>query len=54
MGMQAARKRPGRAARGRWHGGVPAADGDDIVTSDPGDLRALAEPPGIHVDLIPI
>jgi hypothetical protein len=31
-----------------------AADGDDILTSDAGDLRALAEAAGIHVDLIPI
>ena len=30
-----------------------AADGDDILTSDPGDLRALAEAADIHVDLIP-
>jgi hypothetical protein len=25
-------------------------DGDDIVTSDPGDFRALAEAAGVHVD----
>jgi hypothetical protein len=31
-----------------------AADGDDILTSDPGDLRALAEAAGIHVDLLPV
>ena len=31
-----------------------AADGDDILTSDPGDLRALAEAAGIHVELIPV
>jgi hypothetical protein len=31
-----------------------AADGDDILTSDPGDLRALAQAAGIHVELIPI
>ena len=31
-----------------------AADGDDILTSDPGDLRRLAEAAGIHVDLIPV
>ena len=31
-----------------------AADGDDILTSDPGDLRALAETAGIHVELIPV
>jgi hypothetical protein len=27
---------------------------DDILTSDPGDLRALAEAADIHVDLIPV
>jgi hypothetical protein len=31
-----------------------AGDGDDILTSDLGDLRALAEAAGIHVELIPI
>jgi hypothetical protein len=31
-----------------------AADGDDILTSDPGDLRALAEAAGIHLELIPV
>ncbi|HLQ55202.1 MAG TPA: hypothetical protein VK162_13145 [Streptosporangiaceae bacterium] len=31
-----------------------AGDGDDILTSDPGDLRALAAAAGIHVDLIPV
>jgi hypothetical protein len=31
-----------------------AADDDDILTSDPGDLRELAEAAGIHVDLIPV
>jgi hypothetical protein len=31
-----------------------AADGDDILSSDPGDLRALAEAAEIHVDLIPV
>ena len=31
-----------------------AADGDDILTSDPGGLRALAEAAGIHVGLIPV
>jgi hypothetical protein len=31
-----------------------AADGDDILTSDPGDLRILAEAAGIHVDIIPV
>ena len=27
-----------------------AADGDDILTSDPEDLRTLAEAAGVHVD----
>lgn len=31
-----------------------AADGDDILTSDPGDLRALAEAAEIHLELIPV
>jgi hypothetical protein len=31
-----------------------AADGHDILTSDPGDLRGLAEAVGRHVDIIPI
>ena len=31
-----------------------AADGDDILTSDPGDLRALAEAADIHVELVPV
>jgi len=31
-----------------------AADGDDILTSDPGDLRVLAEAADIHVELIPV
>jgi hypothetical protein len=31
-----------------------ARDGDLIVTSDPGDLRALAGTAGVHVDLIPV
>jgi hypothetical protein len=31
-----------------------AADGDDILTSDPGDLSGLAEAAGTHVDIIPI
>ena len=31
-----------------------AADGDDILTSDPGDLRVLAETAGVHVELIPV
>jgi hypothetical protein len=31
-----------------------AADGDDILTSDAGDLRVLAEAAGVHVELIPV
>lgn len=31
-----------------------ATDGDDVLTSDPDDLRALAESAEIHVDLIPV
>lgn len=31
-----------------------ARDGDDILTSDPGDLRVLAEAADIHVELIPV
>jgi hypothetical protein len=31
-----------------------AVDGDDIVTSDPGDLRILAEGAEVHVELIPV
>lgn len=31
-----------------------AGDGDDILTSDPGDFRILAEAAGIHVDIIPV
>jgi hypothetical protein len=31
-----------------------AADGDDILTSDPGDLRALAQAAGVYVELIPV
>jgi predicted nucleic acid-binding protein len=31
-----------------------AADGDDILTSDPGDLIALAEAADIHVELIAV
>ena len=31
-----------------------AADGDDILTSDPGDFRALAEAAGVHVDLVSV
>jgi hypothetical protein len=31
-----------------------AGDGDDILTSDPGDLRALAQAAGAHIELIPV
>lgn len=31
-----------------------AQDGDSILTSDPGDLRGLAEVAGTHVDLVPV
>jgi hypothetical protein len=31
-----------------------AADGDEILTSDPDDLRGLAEAAGVHVDLVPV
>jgi hypothetical protein len=31
-----------------------AGDGDDILTSDPGDLRRLAQAADIHVELIPV
>ena len=31
-----------------------AADGDDILTSDPGDLRGLAQAADLHVELIPV
>lgn len=31
-----------------------AVDGDDILTSDPGDLTALAEAASVHVDLVPV
>lgn len=31
-----------------------AGDGDDILTSDPGDLRTLAQAAGVHVELIPV
>jgi hypothetical protein len=30
-----------------------ATDGDDMLTSDPDDLRPLAEAAGVHVDLLP-
>ena len=47
-------------ARSRTTGAIDAtvvclaADGDDILTSDTGDLRILAEAAAIHVDLIPV
>lgn len=31
-----------------------AKDGDEILTSDPSDLRALARAVGVHVDLVPV
>jgi hypothetical protein len=31
-----------------------AGDGDEILTSDPNDLRTLAEAAGVHVDLVPV
>jgi hypothetical protein len=31
-----------------------AADGDDVLTSDPGDLKDLAQAAGVHVELIPV
>jgi hypothetical protein len=31
-----------------------AQDGDDILTSDPADLRGLARAAGVHVDLISV
>ena len=31
-----------------------ARDGDEILTSDVGDLRRLAEAAGVHVDIIPV
>jgi hypothetical protein len=31
-----------------------AADGDDVLTSDPGDLKDLALAAGVHVELIPV
>jgi len=31
-----------------------ARDGDDILTSDPEDLRDLAQAAGIHVEIIPV
>jgi hypothetical protein len=31
-----------------------AADGDDVLTSDPDDLMDLAQAAGVHVELIPV
>lgn len=31
-----------------------ATDGDDVLTSDPEDLRTLAEAAGVHLELIPV
>jgi hypothetical protein len=31
-----------------------AADGDDVLTSDPGNLRDLTQAAGVHVELIPV
>lgn len=31
-----------------------AEDGDDILTSDPGDLRVLAQAARVHIELIPV
>ncbi|MHB8670895.1 MAG: hypothetical protein ACYDAD_10140 [Acidimicrobiales bacterium] len=31
-----------------------ARDGDEILTSDPDDLRGLAEAAGVHVELVPV
>jgi hypothetical protein len=31
-----------------------ASDGDDILVSDVGDLRILAQAAGVHVELIPV
>jgi hypothetical protein len=31
-----------------------AGDGDDILTSDPGDLQDLVRTAGVHVELIPV
>ena len=31
-----------------------ARDGDDILTSDPGDLLDLARTAGVHVEVIPV
>lgn len=31
-----------------------ASDGDELLTSDPADLRDLAQVAGVHIDLIPV
>jgi hypothetical protein len=31
-----------------------AANGDEVVTSDRGDLAVLAERAGVHVDIVPV
>jgi predicted nucleic acid-binding protein len=31
-----------------------ACDGDDIMTSDPADLRVLAEAADLHIELLPV
>lgn len=31
-----------------------AVDGDEILTSDPADLRPLAVAAGLHVDIVPV
>ena len=31
-----------------------AGDGDDILTSDPGDLLDLVRTAGVHVEVIPV
>ncbi|MGH9188981.1 MAG: hypothetical protein ACRD0Q_02950 [Acidimicrobiales bacterium] len=31
-----------------------ASDGDEVLTSDPADLRDLARAAGVHVDLVPV
>jgi hypothetical protein len=33
---------------------VLAEDGDEIITSDPGDLAVLAERAGLHVEIVPV
>ena len=42
------------AVSGRSDAICLASDGDDILTSDPGDLRELAEAANVHVELIPV